>query len=232
VTSGDKDPLPHRTMCVTTCANGLFRRRDPETGQWLAALKAGMKVAHVQVHNTEFVKLMEELGADGFPWSAFGVPAVAAAGGGGGVGGGGDGEDGGAAGVEGGGDGGGGGGGGGGSGHGGVGGGVGGGGGGSASKCPRKKRKRTVELEEEDDDESNDEGSDEEDWCGEEGGEDGQSDDDDNGQDDEYHLIGCHVQKDFGVLEGGVYKGTVVSVADGFYKVKFVDGDEEEFDPD
>jgi len=44
VTTGDKDPLPHRTMCITTRADGRFRMLDKETGTWLEGAPCPMLI--------------------------------------------------------------------------------------------------------------------------------------------------------------------------------------------
>jgi hypothetical protein len=49
VTGGDKDPLPHRTMCITTRADSAFRHRDHVTGEWLEGAPCPM---NIQTSNT------------------------------------------------------------------------------------------------------------------------------------------------------------------------------------
>ena len=180
----------------------LVRRCLGMGGEDLSALKASMTVAHAQLHNTEFTKLMVDFGGS-FPWAAFGVSAAAAsvaAGAAGGCGAGGDGaggeED-----VE--------------------------GGGGPMAKASRKRCRR---AEESDEDESEEESSDEEEPFGEEeeGAADGDSEE--SCEDNDGILVGRRVEKVFDGKHYRGTVGT--QDEDGLYLVEYDDGDSEEMDAD
>ena len=54
IKGGDKDPLPHRSVCITTCANGKFCIPDPEhPGKFLDGAPPPMVVQYVAASDTE-----------------------------------------------------------------------------------------------------------------------------------------------------------------------------------
>ena len=54
IKGGDKDPLPHRTVCITTCANGKFCIPDPEhPGKFLDGAPPPMVVQYVAAADIE-----------------------------------------------------------------------------------------------------------------------------------------------------------------------------------
>ena len=61
VTTGDKDPLPHRTMCITTRADSAFRRRDPKTGEWLEGAPCPMLIQTANAKDKTKKKLREAM---------------------------------------------------------------------------------------------------------------------------------------------------------------------------